>query len=168
VPDLRYVPILVTCTFPRLHRFECYLSLCAGLASFLNRHPTIYLLQLSPRDRLTPDPNPPPVVLPALSYFIGNNECLMKVIGHASLRTAIVSWEVGQQTVEECIAALEKSSANSLKVLSCRRRGWNIDLVDTVSTRLPDLLVLSITNLLIVDQPSDVCQVFCFRSCVEI
>ena len=36
-------------------------------------------------------------------------------------------------------------------LLSCQRRGWNLDLFDLVSACLPDIYVFNLANLLVVD-----------------
>ena len=159
VADRNYEAIVTACKFPRMNRFECYLSLTPSLISFLNNHPNINYLQLAPHDDLTPllsDPLPP-VILPKLEYFIGNSECVSPLVRETSLRAAFVFWDAVDEGPAEAIGALEQSSSETLSVISCRRRGWNLDLMDLISIRLPNIFVLSITNLLIVDtHPSEV------------
>jgi hypothetical protein len=158
--DAALPPVLATCTFPRLRRFESFLSHSTVLASFLTRHPDLIYLQLSPTDRFNwvePADQLPSVLLPKLEYLIGSSDCVPALAQGSSLRAACIEWTLVDQAVHECIAALETSSSESLRVLSCRRAGWNLDLIDAISSRLPDILVLSITNVLLVDVlPNDV------------
>jgi hypothetical protein len=159
--DLNFLHILTTCTFPRLRHFQCYLPYSKALASFLNRHKDINYLQLYPSDNASARDaidHPPKVVLPKLEYLLGSDDCVSALAQGASLRAAFIEWTPVNQAVHECIAALQRSSADSLRVLSCHREGWNLDLLDAISSALPDILVLSITNVLAVDVvPNYVC-----------
>ena len=57
-------------------------------------------------------------------------------------------------------AALQHSR-DTLGVVSCRRRGWNLDLIEAISLRLPEVISLHISNVLLVDSsPTDVSGVF--------
>jgi hypothetical protein len=120
------------------------------MVSFLNRHLQITYLQLGAHDAV-PHPQHPIVTLPKLEYFIGSSSCVAPVIQRASLRAAFITWDDAEPTMEESIAALERSSTETLNVLSCRRHGWNIDLLDRISTHLPHIYALSLTNLFFID-----------------
>lgn len=159
VHDASLISALDGCTFPRLWQFECHMTLTPSLISFLNRQPNLIYLRLSPHEDFNSPLacNPPPVSLPKLAYFIGNSEWLPPIAREATLRAAFVFWDAVDQEPQDAITALEKSSASTLNVLSCSRRGWNLDLLDLISAKLPDISVLRITNLLVVDShPSEV------------
>ena len=178
VYDPDYIHTLSSAQFPRLRRFECYLTLTRPLISFLNQHPTITYLQIAPHEALGPSSpdHPPPIPspssaadadmgsqplhvhLPALQYFAGNAECmtLLSQAG-AAIRAAFLFWDAVYASPQDAIRALERTSGATLNVISCRRRGWNLDLFELVSACLPDLYVLSMTNLLVVDsKPTEV------------
>ncbi|KAJ6566647.1 hypothetical protein B0H19DRAFT_990430 [Mycena capillaripes] len=150
VPDPNYISVLTRCALPRLHHFECCLSLDDTMVSFLNRHLQIRYLQLGAHEKM-PQPRHPIVTLPKLEYFIGNSSCVAPLIQRASLRAAFITWDTVGEPTEESIAALERSSTETLNVLSCRRHGWNIDLLDRISTHLPHIYALSLTNLFYMD-----------------
>jgi len=102
------------------------------------------------------------VHLPALQYFAGNAECitLLSQAG-AAIRAAFLFWDAVDASPQDAIRALERTSGATLNVISCRRRGWNLDLFELVSVWLPDVYVLSMTNLLVVDsKPTEVCFLF--------
>lgn len=161
VLDPNYIHVLDQCHFPALQHFECHLALTNSLILFLNRHPDITYLQIAPNEALSPEYSPPSVtpqvILPKLEYFAGNSECISALVRDASLRAAFVFWDAVDATPQDAITSLERSSGNSINLLSCRRRGWNLDLIDLISTWLPNIYVLSITNLLVVDaHPTEV------------
>ncbi|KAF7369526.1 F-box domain-containing protein [Mycena venus] len=159
VADSNYISVLARCSLPRLYHFECCLSLDDTMVSFLNRHLQIRYLQLGANESESegaPQPTPrhqhqPVVTLPKLEYFIGNSSCVAPLIQRASLRAAFITWDAVGEPTEESIAALERSSTETLNVLSCRRHGWNIDLLDRISTHLPHIYALSLTNLFFMD-----------------
>jgi hypothetical protein len=161
VHDLNLLRVLSTSTFPRLYRLECYLPYTRSLASFLTRHPSLTYLHLAPSkynrmraDTQLPDgplAPTPKVVLPNLEYIVASNDCVTALAHDASLRAVYIEWRDANQPVQDCIAALQSSSSDSLRVLSCRRPGWNLDLIEVISSALPDLFVLSITNVLPID-----------------
>jgi hypothetical protein len=91
------------------------------------------------------------VVLPNLEYLIASDDCVTAVAHDATLRAVYIEWPDSNQPTLDCITALQCSSSHTLRVLSCRRPGWNLDLVDTISSALPDVFVLSITNVLPID-----------------
>ncbi|KAF8171039.1 hypothetical protein K438DRAFT_1613379 [Mycena galopus ATCC 62051] len=150
VPDPHYISVLTRCSLPRLHHFECCLSLDDTMVSFLNRHLQIRYLQLGAHEE-APHPRHPIVTLPKLEYFIGNSSCVAPLIHRASLRAAFITWDSVEEPTDESITALERSSTETLNVLSCRRHGWNIDLLDRISTHLPHIYALSLTNLFFMD-----------------
>ena len=180
VYDPDYIHTLSSVRFPQLRRFECHLTLTRPLVSFLNHHPTITYLQIAPHEALGPSslhhppPSPSPssssaadtytggqtihVHLPALQYFAGNAECitLLSQTG-AAIRAAFLFWDAVDASPQDAIRALERTSGATLNVISCRRRGWNLDLFELVSAWLPDVYVLSMANLLVVDsKPTEV------------
>jgi hypothetical protein len=69
----------------------------------------------------------------------------------ASVRAAFITWDTVGEPTEDSIAALERSSTDTLNLLSCRRHGWNLDLLDRISTHLPHIYALSLTNLFFMD-----------------
>jgi len=150
VADSNYISVLTRCSLARLHHFECCLSLDDTMVSFLNRHLQIRYLQLGAHEKV-PHPRHPIVTLPKLEYFIGNSSCVAPLIHRASLRAAFITWDAVGEPTEESIAALERSSTETLNVLSCRRHGWNIDLLDRISTHLPHIYALNLTNLFFMD-----------------
>ncbi|RDB16578.1 hypothetical protein Hypma_002742 [Hypsizygus marmoreus] len=162
VSDPAYIRTLNRAHFPFLRHFECYLALTDSLILFLNRHPTINYLQIAPTEAFVQtsvvDSSRPPlqVVLPKLQYFIGNSECISALVPDASLRAAFIFWEAAYSTPQDTIRSLEHSSGDTINLVSCRRRGWNLDLIDLISISLPNIYVLIITNLLVVDvRPSE-------------
>ncbi|KAJ7676853.1 hypothetical protein DFH06DRAFT_976206 [Mycena polygramma] len=150
VPDPKYSSVITSCAIPCLHHFECCLSLDDTMVSFLNRHLHIRYLQLGAHEKII-QPRHPIVTLPKLEYFIGNSSCVAPLIRRASLRAAFITWDTVGEPTEESIAALEQSSTDTLNVLSCRRHGWNIDLLDRISRHLPHIYALSMTNLFYTD-----------------
>lgn len=163
--DPAYILVLDHVTLHNLRHFECYLTLTDSLISFLNRHPAVSYLQIAPTEAFAlPSPTgaglpapPPRIVLPQLQYFSGNSQCISALARDTALRAAFVFWDAVDAAPQDAITALERTSGDTINVLSCRRRGWNLDLLDLVSTWLPNLYTLSITNLLVVDaQPSAV------------
>lgn len=160
VYDPNLAHILDACTFPSLRQFHCQMTLTHTLVAFLNRHPKILYLQLSPDDHLSDSEfeATPQVRLPKLQYFAGNGESFSSLAFQTCLRAAFVSWDAVDEEPQNAITILEQ--CRDLHVLSCRRRGWNLDLLDLVSSRLPRLSALIINNVLIVDtQPSEVGRV---------
>ncbi|KIK00454.1 hypothetical protein K443DRAFT_679172 [Laccaria amethystina LaAM-08-1] len=153
VEDPSLVFVLKDSVLPRLQHFECRLILSSPLISFLNRHPTVNYLEVSPHEDIISSVKPtlPPLYLPELEYFAGNGESLSAMSPPIPLRAAFLSWGAVDSSPEVAIAVLERHSGDSLNVISCRRRGWNLDLVDMISTRLPYIYSLHITNILVVD-----------------
>lgn len=158
--DPNYVQSLNLVQFSTLRHFECYLALTDSLILFLNRHPTINYLQIAPNEALgrpSMGTAHPQVMLPKLQYFVGNSECVSALVPDASLRAAFIFWDAVDATPQDAIMSLERSSGDTINLVSCRRRGWNLDLIDLISIWLPNIYVLSITNLLVVDaRPSEV------------
>ncbi|KAJ7697157.1 hypothetical protein B0H17DRAFT_1177688 [Mycena rosella] len=151
VPDPSYIAVLKRCYLPHLNHFECCLPLEDTMVTFLNRHLQITYLQLGAHE-VVPHPQHSIVTLPKLEYFIGNSSCVAPVIRRASLRAAFITWDpVGEPPLEDSIAALGRSSTETLNVLSCRRHGWNLDLLNRISTHLPHIYALSMTNLFFTD-----------------
>ncbi|KAJ7438163.1 hypothetical protein FB451DRAFT_1152208 [Mycena latifolia] len=156
VPDPNYVSVLTRCALPCLNHFECCLALEDTLAAFLNRHLQISYLQLGAHAAApAPHPRAPLVTLPRLEYFIGNSACVAPVIRRASLRAAFITWDAvgapADADTEDSIAALGRSSTETLNVLGCRRHGWNLDLLERIATHLPHIYALSLTNLFFMD-----------------
>ena len=159
VHDTRFITLINHCTFPSLRHFESYLKLSNPLIKFLNRHPSISYLQVSPYEdtSVLSDDVFQTLTLPKLQYFAGNGQSV-PAIGDASiLRAAIVSWDAVDTAPDVAIKALERSSFDTLTLLSCTRRGWNLDLIQIISNHLPDVLSLHISNVLLVDShPTEV------------
>jgi len=154
VIDPNYIQVLNNAYFHSLRHFECYLALTNSLILFLNRHPTINYLQIAPHEALSPSSIGnvlPRVVLPKLQYFVGNSECVSALVPDASLRAAFIFWEAVGGTAQDAIRSLERSSGDTINLVSCRRSGWNLDLIDLISICLPNIYVLIITNLLVVN-----------------
>jgi hypothetical protein len=142
-----------------LRHFESYLKLSNPLIKFLNRHPNINYLQVSKYEdtSILSDVTFPTLNLPKLQYFAGNGQIVSAISDVSNLRAAIVSWDAVDTAPDIAIKALERSSFDTLTLLSCRRRGWNLDLVQIISNHLPDILSLHISNVLLVDSnPTEV------------
>ena len=165
VYDTHFITLFSQCTFPSLRHFESYLKLSNPLIKFLNRHPTISYLQVSQyEDTSVLSDDIQTLSLPKLQYFAGNG-LSVPAIGDASiLRAAIVSWDAVDAAPDVAIKALERSSFDSLTLLSCTRRGWNLDLIQSISDHLPDISSLHISNVLLVDShPTEVSHGFLGR-----
>lgn len=159
VDDPSLIFVLKDSVLPRLQHFECRLILSPPLVSFLNRHPMVNYLEVSPHEDIFSSVKPtlPPLYLPQLEYFAGNGEYLTAMSPTISLRAAFLSWGAVDSSIEAAIAVLERHSGDSLNVIACRRQGWNLDLIDMISTRLPYVYSLHIANILVVDSyPSEV------------
>ncbi|KAF8964506.1 hypothetical protein BDZ97DRAFT_1815441 [Flammula alnicola] len=137
VHDPYFVNLLNHCMFPTLRQFECYLTPSTLLIEFLNRHPRINYLQVSPHENtseLSEDDNKLPALeLPRLQYFAGNVQSLQFLGTACTLRAAIISWNAMDTNPDLAFSALQRSSR------------------DTISIRLPDVLSLHISNVLLVD-----------------
>lgn len=158
VHDPYYVTLLNHCMFPTLRQFECLLTPSTLLIKFLNRHPRINYLQVSPHENtseFTDDgPAIPTLELPRLQYFAGNVQSV-PVLRPTILRAAIITWNAMDTDPDLAFSALQHSR-DTLGVVSCRRRGWNLDLFNAISLRLPEVISLHISNVLLVDSsPSD-------------
>src|ERR1700678_4536106 len=70
VHDAHYITLIKQCTFPSLRHLECYLKLSNPLIKFLNRHPSITYLQVSPHEdtSVLSDDTFPTLSLPKLQY----------------------------------------------------------------------------------------------------
>jgi hypothetical protein len=170
--DPAYIRTLDHLTLPTLLHFECYLTLTNSLISFLNRHPTLLSLQIapteafgqtSPRGGTSPPDSPPHILLPKLQYFSGNSQCISALTCDTALRAAFIFWDAVDATPEDAITALERTSSETMNVLGCRRRGWNLDLLDLISIWLPNIYTLSLTNLLVVDAHPSAVSVTSFQ-----
>ncbi|KAJ3538641.1 hypothetical protein NMY22_g5082 [Coprinellus aureogranulatus] len=148
-PDPRILHVIQRRTFPSLSSFHCQLTLSPPLVDFLNGHPSLSSVEVSPFEntRLAKD-HLPAVTIPSLKHFAGNAQVAAKLNGQPKLRAAFISWDAIDQQPQLAINALRP---DDLRVLSCRRRGWNLDLFDLISTSLPDILWLNVANLLAVD-----------------
>lgn len=166
VHDPYYVTLLNHCMFPTLRQFECLLTPSTLLIEFLNRHPRINYLQVSPHENTSEftvgGPAVPTLELPRLQYFAGNVQSV-PVLRPTILRAAIITWNAMDTDPDLAFSALQHSR-DTLGVVSCRRRGWNLDLIEAISLRLPEVISLHISNVLLVDSsPTDVSAVFfCF------
>jgi hypothetical protein len=132
--------------------FRSTLGVTDALVTFLNRHPNIVHLQLDRNDTLLQSAgSTSPIRLPKLQVFVGDAEFVPQVTkSPLSLRGVSLSWIGVQDDVNLTIGALENCS-ETLNLLSCCRRGWNLDLLDTISHRLSDLSAVIITSVLIID-----------------
>lgn len=163
VHDAHYITLISQCIFPSLRHFECYLKLSNPLIKFLNRHPRISYLQVSHYEDTSVlfDATFPTLILPKLQYFVGNGQSVPAISEFSALRAAIVNWDVVDTAPDIAIKALERSSFDTLTLLSCKRRGWNLDLIQIISNHLPDILSLHISNVLLVDSnPTEVSYTF--------
>ncbi|KAF9477266.1 hypothetical protein BDN70DRAFT_862077 [Pholiota conissans] len=156
VHDPYFVTLLKNRIFPALRQFECYLTPSIALIGFLNSHPKVNYLQLSPNENtsgefLDEDNKLPPVELPRLQYFAGNAQSIPCLGTSSTLRAAIISWNIMDTDPDLPLSALQRSSHATLSLLSCRRRGWNLDLIEMISNHLPDIHSLHISNVLLVD-----------------
>ncbi|KAJ7108318.1 hypothetical protein C8R44DRAFT_636661 [Mycena epipterygia] len=157
VPDPNYVAALAHCALPRLIHFQCCLALEGRLAAFLNRHRQIGYLQLGAPAEGTffPGSGFPAqhllVALPKLEYLVANTStCVAPAIQCASLRAAFITWPFVTFTLWPPAPFPPLHAApltQTLNVLACRRPGWNLDLLDGISRRLPHIYALSLTNL---------------------
>jgi hypothetical protein len=162
VHDTHFISLINHCTFPSLRHFESYLKLSNPLVKFLNRHPNISYLQVSPYEdtSVLSDGIFQTLSLPKLQYFAGNGQSVPAIGDSSILRAAIVSWDAVDAAPDVAIKALERSSFDTLTLLSCTRRGWNLDLIQIISNHLPDILSLHISNVLLVDShPTEVSSI---------
>ncbi|KAF5354095.1 hypothetical protein D9756_006899 [Leucocoprinus leucothites] len=149
--------------FPLLRCFKTHLPLEQLLLSFLERHPKLAYLEVSHHENLVfDDPSHPrgnvthvPRSFPTLRrlhHFVGNSVYLEKLTPAypLPLRSAYVIWNATQQC-QGPILSLASAASKTLNFLSCRRRGWNTDLVDLITMHLPNIHALHIHNVLIVD-----------------
>lgn len=150
VPDPSYASVLTRAAIPRLHHFECALPLGAPLATFLGRHRQLRFLQLGAHRGVHLCIRVP---LPKLEYFVGNSACV-PMLQSAALRAAVLTWDPDSDAgadpsgdVEAPLVALATSSTASLNLLSCRRPGWNLDLLARIAVHLPHIYALSLTNV---------------------
>ncbi|KAF9443920.1 hypothetical protein P691DRAFT_778592 [Macrolepiota fuliginosa MF-IS2] len=150
--------------FPSLRHFETYLPLTSPLLNFIERHPKLAYLEVSHYECFNSDGShtlyhdrrwaPRKPALLNLHHFVGNSAYMSTLAPDypLSLRTAYLIWDA----VKECqgpIKALAHTSSHSLNVLTCRRRGWNVDLVGCIASYLSDIYALRIINVVVVDAP---------------
>ncbi|KAF6742556.1 hypothetical protein DFP72DRAFT_830366 [Ephemerocybe angulata] len=154
-PDHHLLPyVLSHCTFPQLEQFQCELTLTSNLISFLNRHAGLRSIEVSPFEntRLFKEGDLPTIDIPALEYFSGNAQAAAKLGPRVMLRSASVLWNAMDQHPHLAIQRLQpRGNDDHLRNLNCRRRGWNLDLLDLISASLPNILVLNVANVLVVD-----------------
>ncbi|KXN81958.1 hypothetical protein AN958_03366 [Leucoagaricus sp. SymC.cos] len=149
--------------FPLLNYFETVLPLDSSLLSFIQRHPTLDYLEVShhenfsddtpsrSRDCATVELRRTPV-LRKLRHYAGNGVYL-ETLAPAyplPLRSAHVVWSAAQ-ACDGPIKSLSAAASCTLNVLSCRRRGWNSDLIGLISTHLPNIYMLDILCVFVVD-----------------
>ncbi|TFK37845.1 hypothetical protein BDQ12DRAFT_723920 [Crucibulum laeve] len=155
VHDPNYIISLSNISLHRLVHFTCHLNVTPALVTFLNAHPKINYLELSTQDDVifgdSPTVSIPDINLPALEYFSGNGDCIEALGSSTRLKAALVFWDVMDANPQLTISALARSSSETLNLLSCRRRGWNLDLLEVISQKLPDLSALCVNNVLVVD-----------------
>ena len=150
------------CQLRDLHQVECYLTPSSQLIKFLNRHPALDYLQLSPHE----DTNLPLFALdgvgkytddiqllelPALKHFVGNVQWIPYLGLSSRLKAVIINWNAVDTNVELAFQALHRSSQQSLALLCCVRRSWNLDMLQSISVWLPDIQYLHISNIMLVD-----------------
>jgi hypothetical protein len=115
-------------------------------------------------NRLPPNTGPGNLFarLPSLRYFAGEALYLPFVAKESALCGATLSWyNEAEDAIVDVIRTLEEASRESLVYLSCRRRGWNLDLLRAVAEGLPDLLALELVDIMIVEAfPSEVMSTF--------
>jgi len=163
VHDPYFVSLLNPSSFRSLRHFECLLTPSTPLIDFLNRHPKLEYLQISPHEDTSETAEAatvilPPLNLPLLQYFSGNAQHASSLCCSTRLRAAFLSWNAIDTDPELIFTSLGRSSRDNLCLLSCRRRGWNLDLLEAASIHLPDLTSLHISNVLLVDSsPTEVC-----------
>lgn len=149
-PDPRLLGVLDQCTFPTLEDFQCQFTLSSPLARFLNRHTRLRSVDVSPFENtlLFKDQGSMTIDVPTLEYLTGNAQVVAKLGARVRLRAASVSWDAMDALPQLAIRQLQ---SDHLRVLRCRRRGWNIDLLDLVSSSLPSIYELTVANVLVVD-----------------
>jgi hypothetical protein len=121
--------------------------------------------------RLPPNTSPGNLFarMPSLRYFAGEALYLPFVAKESALCGATLSWynEV-EDAIVDAIRTLEEASRESLVYLSCRRRGWNLDLLRAVAESLPDLLALELVDTMMVQAfPPEVMSAFAIGSLCE-
>src|SRR5262249_22975520 len=146
--------------------FETDLPLDKLLLSFVERHPKLNYLEVShhenlcsddpfpqPCERITPVPRKFPV-LRRLHHYVGNSIYLQNLapVYPLPLRSAYVTWNATQRC-QGPISSLASAASQTLKVLTCRRRGWNSDLIELITMHLPNIYVLHIVNVFALDTP---------------
>jgi len=151
-----------TFRFPSLRHFETYLPLTSPLLRFIERHPKLTYLEVSQYENFSLDENltkcsdcsriPRKPALLNLRHYVGNSVYLplLASISPLPLRSAHLTWSA----VHECrasITSLAQASSNTLNVLTCRRRGWNVDLIEYVASQLSDVYMLHVINVLVMD-----------------
>ena len=137
--------ILETGSFPRLRVFSFTLSVYGLLLpSFLNRHQSVVNLELY-RDSSAPTVPSISVRLPNLRSFRGPSFFFTSIVAQAPLSNAPLSWNFGED-FGPIIDALERHSKESLVSLTCMRRGNNVDLINYISTHIPNIQSLHIKS----------------------
>ncbi|KAJ6541239.1 hypothetical protein DFH09DRAFT_1322812 [Mycena vulgaris] len=147
---------LARCDLPRLHHFECGLALDATVAAFLNRHPQINYLQLGAQVHTPPYHR---VALPKLEYLIAHSAAVAPLLYRASpsLRAAFITWDAADSdsdsdsdaeegSDEDALAALARTSTDTLNLLSCHRPGRNLALLAHIAARLPHIYALNLID----------------------
>ncbi|KJA16018.1 hypothetical protein HYPSUDRAFT_193738 [Hypholoma sublateritium FD-334 SS-4] len=170
VHDPYFVTLLNQHIFPALRQFECYLTPSIRLIDFLNRHPKITYLQISPNENTSKSAEQdcplPTLDLPRLQYFAGNVQGVPCLGTACIIRAAILNWNIMDTDPDLAFSVLQRSSSATLALLSCRRRGWNLDLIEMVSLRLPGILSLHVFNILLVDSRPTQTYLDAIRSCL--
>lgn len=153
-PGRSHIDVIAQCTFPLLDRLDSELELTQPFVDFLNRHPQLTHLQLNRQHPLaTWDfSHLSPLDLPNLRSFVGDAIYVPLVVQSSpTLRAVVPLFNGVDDDPRPALDALVESSSDTLNVLCCRRRGWNLDLLEAISVRLPDIALLDLTNVLIVE-----------------
>ncbi|KAH8828470.1 hypothetical protein DL96DRAFT_1709754 [Flagelloscypha sp. PMI_526] len=140
----KWSTILSRCSFPRLYRFSSHFQLDQEISQFLSRHPVIQHLQLSDTSTTPSEIAMDSFHFPHLRHLVANSAWFGPLSRSARLRSAFVTFNVPD--INGTISELDISSGHSLNVLGCQRDGWNLDLLDLISTRFPGILSLSLIN----------------------
>lgn len=169
VPDPHFNHTLFSVTvtplrFPSLRHFETYLPLTTPLLDFIQRHPKLVYLEVSHYEnfgsgeitsaRLERHRTHRKSALHNLHHFVGNSAYMTSLTPAypLPLRSAYLIWDAAREC-QGPIRSLAHASSYTLNVLTCRRRGWNVDLVGHISSYLSDIYVLQIINVLVTNTP---------------
>jgi hypothetical protein len=150
----QYTPTFAECTFPRLSHFVSDLSITTDLVEFLNRHPMIQHLQLFDKRDVYPIHQPlpqfPSICLPNLTKFFGPAYIVPSIFPMSSkVDKLAVRWGEQFSHDSDIIPVVDSLSRMRppLMEISCFRHDWGIQLLDSISHYLPDVLSVAIFSL---------------------